>query len=81
MSDHALYRAVGGLDDSGSGAIGRHYFDNTFAEYYEVYATKSKATKKILEDDIEKKLYKDFADKNMDLPEEMVRNAELKTII
>ena len=77
MSDQYLYRAVEGLDDAGGGAIGRHYFDNTFADYYEVFGFKSKNTKELLEDEMEKKLYTDFAEKNMDLPEETIRNADV----
>ena len=76
MSDHALYRVVEGLDDFGSGPIGIDYFDNTFANYYEVFGIKSKGTKNLLTDDMEKKLYTDFAE-NTNLPEEMVRNADV----
>jgi len=77
MSDNNLWSSVNGLDDYGDGAIGFDYWQNAFAEYYEVFATKSKGTKQLLNDKIELDLYTKFAEEQMTLPEEMIRNADV----
>ena len=79
MNDNYLYRAVSGLDDYGEGAIGFDYWDNTFGEFYEVFTIKSKGTKTLVDDALELQLYKKFAEEQMTLPDEMVRNADVNS--
>jgi hypothetical protein len=77
MNDNYLYRAVSGLDDYGEGAIGFDYWDNTFGEFYEVFTIKSKGTKTLVDDALELQLYKKFAEEQMTIPDEMIRNADV----
>ena len=77
MGDNYLWRAVDGLDDDGGGAIGYDYWENTFADFYEVFAIKSKSTKQLLNDELEGQLYKKFAEEQMNIPDEMIRNADV----
>ncbi len=77
MSDNYLWSAVNGLDDYGSGPIGFDYWQNAFAEYYEVFGIKSKGTKTLVDDVLELQLYKKFAEEQMTLPDEMIRNADV----
>jgi len=77
MSDNYLYRAVDGLDDDGGGPIGFDYWNNTFGEFYEVFVIKSKGTKQLIDDAIERELYKKFAEEQMTIPDEMIRNADV----
>jgi len=77
MNDNNLYTAVEGLDDYSGGEIGFDYWENTFAEFYEVFAIKSKGTKTLVDDALERELYKKFAEDQMTLPDEMIRNADV----
>ena len=77
MSDYDLWRAVDGLDNYDGGPIGFDYWNNTFGEFYEVFAIKSKATKQLIDDAIEREFYKKFAEEQMALPDEMIRNADV----
>jgi hypothetical protein len=76
MSDFNLYGAVKGLDDDFGSAIGQNYFDTTFGEHYLIHAIKSKSTKNLLTDKMEKQLYYNFSTQTT-LPDEMVRNADV----
>ena len=78
MSDNYLYRAVDGLDDYEGGPIGYDYWENTFGEFYEVFAIKSKGTNQLVDDALERELYKKFAEEQMTLPDELVRNADVQ---
>ena len=80
MSDNYLYGAVDGLDDGGGGPIGYDYWESTFADFYEVFAIKSKSTNQLIDDAIEVQLYKQFAEEQMTLPDEMIRNMDTNTV-
>ena len=77
MSDNYLWRAVDGLDDSFASPIGYDYWESTFADFYEVFAIKSKSTNQLVDDALELELYENFALKEMTLPDEMIRNADV----
>ena len=77
MNDNNLYTAVDGLDDYSGGEVGFDYWANAFAEYYEVFAIKSKGTKTLVDEALELQLYKQFAEEQMTLPDEMIRNADV----
>ena len=77
MSDNYLWRSVDGLDDGDGSPIGFDYWNNTFAEFYEVFALKSKETRQLIDDAIEREFYKKFAEEQMTLPDEMIRNADV----
>ena len=80
MTDHLLYRAVDGLDDVDGGPVGFDYWENTFGKYYEVFGIKSKGTRQLLDDKIELDLYIKFAEDQMTLPDEMIRNMDTNTV-
>jgi len=80
MNDNTLYRAVDGLDDIDGGPVGFDYWENSFAEYYEVFGIKSKGTNQLIDDALEVQLYKKFAEDQMTLPDEMIRNMDTNTV-
>ena len=75
MNEYNLYGAVNGLDDDMSGAIGQYYFDTTFGDHYLIHAIKSKSTKNLLTDNMEKQLYDNFSSETT-LPEQTIKNSD-----